>query len=276
MTTIRIENLAPQQSEQQLTDFFSFCGEIEFIDLSSMSDGVALITFSTQEAADSALILNDASLGNNKLKITMVSSTKIDASDTPVEVDNTSAPVTETQAHQPATYETEGQVLSEEQLAKEEDSGLTSAQKGGAMAMVVALLASGYTLSDKAKDKAAEFDKKHNVSLNCAVKKETAKLKAHSLDERYKLTEKADVVKKNAQSVDEKIGISRAAKATKTTMEGVASQVLANQTVSRGVNFFLSGLSSIASAGRDINTAAKEVVRQEKERAQYQSQSPSE
>ncbi|KZW01533.1 hypothetical protein EXIGLDRAFT_760746 [Exidia glandulosa HHB12029] len=64
--TVTVTEFSPATSEQQLHDFFSFCGKIEAIEL---KEKVALIHFEKPQSANTALMLNGGTLDGAHLSV---------------------------------------------------------------------------------------------------------------------------------------------------------------------------------------------------------------
>ncbi|KAI0290113.1 hypothetical protein B0F90DRAFT_645190 [Multifurca ochricompacta] len=68
--TVDVSNISPSTSEQQLHDFFSFCGKISKIDLNQTDTSKsAVIHFEKSSAAKTALMLHEGSLDGVQLKV---------------------------------------------------------------------------------------------------------------------------------------------------------------------------------------------------------------
>ncbi|EIW81243.1 hypothetical protein CONPUDRAFT_82266 [Coniophora puteana RWD-64-598 SS2] len=71
-STVNVSGIAPTTTETSLHDFFSFCGNIEKIDLQKADDGKqsATIHFTKHQAANTALMLNGGTLEGETLVVT--------------------------------------------------------------------------------------------------------------------------------------------------------------------------------------------------------------
>ncbi|KAK9479796.1 hypothetical protein V1514DRAFT_327409 [Lipomyces japonicus] len=158
MSAISVTNIAPEVSEQQVSDFFSFCGKIRSIQLipTSSSDNKqqsAKIEFEKEAAAKTALLLTDTKLGDSNVKVEpdLSSLAKGDQDDA-------------------------ANVTTESGDIRQEDKPKT--------AIIAEILSHGYILSDKAVEKSAEFDKAHGISAR--FQKFLAEI-----DSKYNISEKA-------------------------------------------------------------------------------------
>ncbi|KAF8505352.1 hypothetical protein BU17DRAFT_71425 [Hysterangium stoloniferum] len=68
-STIKVSNLAPNTTEQNLKDFFTFCGNITSIDYND-KEHTATVTFEKPSAAKTALMLNGGTLDGSHLTVT--------------------------------------------------------------------------------------------------------------------------------------------------------------------------------------------------------------
>ncbi|KAK9471736.1 uncharacterized protein V1510DRAFT_184015 [Dipodascopsis tothii] len=164
MSSIIVTNIAPTITEQQISEFFSFCGKISTISLDHNTAAadkslVAKITFAKKEAAETALLLHDTKLGPTSVV---------------VEADPT-APAPAATADDAADGE-----------LRQEDKPRS--------AIMAEILSYGYALSDKATQKSVEFDQKNGVStkFHSFLKDVDDKLKvrerASATDEKYNVT----------------------------------------------------------------------------------------
>ncbi len=70
MSTITASNITLDVTQQQVKQFFSFCGKINDIRLEpGTTHQTAHVTFERASAAKTALLLQDAVLGRDKIKI---------------------------------------------------------------------------------------------------------------------------------------------------------------------------------------------------------------
>jgi|SaaInlStandDraft_7_1057024.scaffolds.fasta_scaffold60574_2 hypothetical protein len=70
--TIVVSQLAAAATESDIRDFFNFCGEIESLNLSAAADGshVAHVTFASSAATETALLLSNAVIAGQTVKVT--------------------------------------------------------------------------------------------------------------------------------------------------------------------------------------------------------------
>lgn len=167
-TTVHVKNISPQTSEAQVRDFFSFCGKIS--NLSVSKDGEtqsAAVTFEKPTAAKTALLLDNTQLGPNLVHVTAAAS-----------LEELSSPKTAEAGQSTQTND-----------VPQEDKPRSR--------IVAEYLAHGYTISDKAIERAISLDKQHGVStkFTSALSQWDQKLKASErakgVDTQYGISDKA-------------------------------------------------------------------------------------
>jgi len=150
--TIKVGNL-PQlpNLEQDLIDFFSFCGTINSL---TVLGNEATIIFQTPEAARSASLLNGASLHQNSNKLTV----------------------------QPVT--TAALVKSPAALVAEAAAPAKTNES-----IIQSLLAEGYLLADTAGQQAKLLDEQYQLSQKANSVLQPISDKVHALDQQYQVSE---------------------------------------------------------------------------------------
>ncbi|KAI0483455.1 hypothetical protein F4859DRAFT_399675 [Xylaria cf. heliscus] len=70
--TVHVKNISAETKEQQVKEFFSFCGKITSIQVSQAADGTqdATVTFEKETAAKTAQLLNNTMLGSSQIVVT--------------------------------------------------------------------------------------------------------------------------------------------------------------------------------------------------------------
>ncbi|EEB09797.1 RNA-binding protein Vip1 [Schizosaccharomyces japonicus yFS275] len=164
-----VHNISNEVTEKQISDFFSFCGKVA--DISLKSEGTtqtATIEFERASATKTALLLQDAVLGTNRIQVVKADSSK-------------------------------GSVSSSEE-GTPSDTATTQEEKPRA-AIFAELLSRGYHLSDVTIEKGLELDQKHGVSSRFKGLLESALAGVKNMDARYHVSEKAN-------EIDNKLSIS--------------------------------------------------------------------
>jgi len=156
-TTVHVKNISPKTSEQEVRDFFSFCGKISNLSVTPTADSPtasksATVTFEKETAAKTALLLDNTRLGDNTVEVTSAAS-----------IDDIAGDKAASQSH-------------DDDHIQQEDKPRSR--------IIAEYLAHGYTISDKVIERALAMDQQHGVSNRF-----TSALK--SFDDKYKATDKA-------------------------------------------------------------------------------------
>ncbi|KAK0628735.1 hypothetical protein B0T17DRAFT_588772 [Bombardia bombarda] len=73
-TTVTVKNIAAKTDDKEVKDFFSFCGKITNIDVTTEgTTKTASVTFEKTTAAKTALLLDHTKLGDNEISVTGIS-----------------------------------------------------------------------------------------------------------------------------------------------------------------------------------------------------------
>ncbi|KAL8683351.1 MAG: hypothetical protein Q9224_002575 [Gallowayella concinna] len=171
-TVVHVKNIASQTSEKEVRDFFSFCGKITTLSVTSTSNAQdssqsATVTFEKETAAKTALLLDNTQLGSSQVQVS--SAANLD--------DIAGKPAAADDAH------------GDEHDISQEDKPRSR--------IVAEYLAHGYTISDKAIQNAITLDNKHGVSnrfthaLTTFDQKYKATDRVKGIDASYGITEKA-------------------------------------------------------------------------------------
>lgn len=156
-STVNVKNISSKTSEQEVKDFFSFCGKIASIKITSEGDTQnASVVFEKETAAKTALLLDHTQLGA-----------------TQVEVSSAAGVSAEEGNHYAARTERDTDEISQEEKPRSR--------------IIAEYLAHGYVIGDQATQRAIDLDQKHGVSNKFLQT-------LHSLDQKYKATEKARAV----------------------------------------------------------------------------------
>lgn len=166
MSVVNVKNISSQTSEKEVKDFFSFCGKITNLQLTSAGETQsATVTFEKATAAKTALLLDNTQLGSTQVQVS-----------------------SSTGAAQDEDHYT--------QNADRDTDEITQEDKPRSR-IVAEYLAQGYVIGDKAIQQAIDLDHKHGVSnrfLNTITnlnQKYHVDAKAKSVDQSYGVTPKA-------------------------------------------------------------------------------------
>lgn len=156
--TVTVKNIASATSDQEIRDFFSFCGKIQ--DLKVETEGntkVAEVIFEKETAAKTALLLNNTQLGSNQLSVSHASG----------DVDD--------DEHTKDTNRDSDEITQEEKPRTR---------------IFAEYLAHGYVVGDAAIQRAIELDQKHGVSSRFLGT-------IQNLDTKYHATDRAKATDQN-------------------------------------------------------------------------------
>ncbi|KAL9690907.1 hypothetical protein QQ045_011319 [Rhodiola kirilowii] len=237
VTTVKVSNLSLGASEQDVQEFFSFSGEIHYVELKSDSERsqVAYVTFKDRQGADTAILLSGATIVDQSVTISVAPEYQLPPSATPVT----------TESKIPSSAETV--------VKKAED-------------VVGGMLARGFTLSKDALTKAKEFDERLQLTS-------TASSKVASLDQKIGFTEKLSVgttiVNDKVKEMDEKFQVSEKTKnafaAAEQTVSSAGSAIMKNRYILTGASWVTGAFSRVAKAAEEVGQKAKEKMAEEEE-----------
>ncbi|KAI4210012.1 MAG: hypothetical protein LQ351_007119 [Letrouitia transgressa] len=171
-TVVHVKNIAHQTSEQEVRDFFSFCGKITSLSVTpassdSNSSQSATVTFEKETAAKTALLLDNTQLGSSQVQVSSAAG-----------LDDLAG------KQQPG------------EESKSDDNDISQEDKPRSR-IFAEYLAHGYTISDAAIQRAIALDNKHGVSnrFTSALQNFDSKYKAtdraKGIDASYGISEKA-------------------------------------------------------------------------------------
>ncbi|KAH7175644.1 hypothetical protein EDB81DRAFT_15220 [Dactylonectria macrodidyma] len=167
--TVNVKNIALATSDSEIKDFFSFCGKIS--DLKVTTEGEtksAEVTFEKETAKKTALLLHNTQLGSNQLSVTSAGGDSED-----------DAPYTKN--------------------AERDSDEITQEEKPRAR-IFAEYLAHGYVVGDVAIERAIELDAKHKVSNRFFNTLQNLDTKYHATD-RAKATDQSYGISTRANSL---------------------------------------------------------------------------
>lgn len=151
-TTVQVNNIAPNTDDKEIKDFFSFCGKISSINVTS-SDGAsksATVTFEKETAAKTALLLNHTKLG-------------------PTEITVSSSHPHDDDQHSPTLN------------ASRDTDEITQEEKPRAR-ILAEYLAHGYLVADTGLQRAIALDEKHGVTQKFLGTLQALDARVHATD----------------------------------------------------------------------------------------------
>ncbi|KVI07517.1 hypothetical protein Ccrd_014086 [Cynara cardunculus var. scolymus] len=236
--TVKVSNVSLGASVQDIKEFFSFSGEIEYVDMQSENERAqnAFVTFKDSQGAETA----GATIVDQSVTIALMPDYTLPPS---------AATSSEQQQPPNATAEQSGGAA-ESAVQKAED-------------VVSSMLAKGFILGKDAVNKAKAFDEKHQLTSLAAAK-------AATIDQKIGLTEKISIgttiVNEKVREMDQKFQVSektRTAFATaEQTVSGAGSAIMKNR-------YVLTGTSWVAGAFSRVTKAAGEVGQKTMEKNVY-------
>ncbi|XP_068466008.1 binding partner of ACD11 1 [Phaseolus vulgaris] len=231
--TIKVSNVSLGATVQDIKEFFSFSGDIEYVEMQSYDERTqtAFVTFKDSQGAETAVLLSGATIVDLSVKIALDPDYKI-----PPAALTSSA--------------TEGKTPggAESALRKAED-------------VVTSMLAKGFILGKDAVNKAKTLDDKHQLTS-------TASAKVTSFDQKLGLSEKisagASVVSDRVREVDQKFQVSEKTKSAFAVAEQkvstAGSAIMKNRYVLTGTSWVTGAFNRVAKAAEDVGQKTKEKV----------------
>ncbi|KAI3457863.1 hypothetical protein Pfo_014526 [Paulownia fortunei] len=236
--TVKVSNVSLGATEQDIQEFFSFSGVIEYVEMKSENERsqTAFVTFKDPQGAETAVLLSGATIVDQSVTIAVEPDYVLPSSAA-------------------AAF-----VASENNNAG--GGGASAAQK--AEDVVSSMLAKGFILGKDAVNKAKAFDEKHQVIS-------TATAKVASLDQKIGLTEKitigATIVNDKVKEVDQKFQVSEKTKsafaAAEQTVSGAGSAIMKNRYVLTGASWVTGAFSRVTKAAGEVGQKTMEKVAEE-------------
>ncbi|TQS32955.1 hypothetical protein Golomagni_06714, partial [Golovinomyces magnicellulatus] len=168
MSTINVKNIAASTSDGEVKDFFSFCGKIADIKVTTEGETKSAdVTFEKETAMKTALLLNNTQLGPNHIAVTSPTGATDDGG-----------------AHVGAAAERDSDEITQEEKPRAR--------------ILAEYLAHGYVVGDVAIERAIELDTKHEVShrflttLQGLDSKYHATDRARTADQSYGISQRAN------------------------------------------------------------------------------------
>ncbi|PUZ77181.1 hypothetical protein GQ55_1G350100 [Panicum hallii var. hallii] len=234
--TVKVHNVSLSASEQDISEFFSFSGDIVYVELQSCDERsqFAYITFGDNQGAERAMLLTGATIADMAVIITPATDYKLPAS-----------------------------VLAD--LESKNVGGMESAIRK-AEDIVGSMLAKGFVLGMDAVEKAKAFDEKHQLTS-------TATAKVASLDKTMGLSQKFNtstiVVNEKMKEMDEKYQVAEKTKtalaAAEQTVSTASSAIMSNRYVLTGAAWVTGAYNKVATTATDVGAKAKERMVAEQE-----------
>ncbi|KAK7407141.1 hypothetical protein VNO78_08808 [Psophocarpus tetragonolobus] len=229
--TVKVSNVSLGATEQDIKEFFSFSGDIQYVELQSNDERsqTAYITFKNSQGAETAVLLSGATIVDMSVTIILDPDYQL-----PPAILASSA----TESQTPAGTESA--------LQKAED-------------VVSTMLARGFILGKDAVNKAKTFDEKHQLSS-------TASAKVASFDQKIGLSEKisvgATVVSDRVREMDQKFHVSEKTKsafaAAEQTVSNAGSAIMKNRYVLTGASWVTGAFNRVSKAAGEVGQKTRE------------------
>ncbi|XP_010933436.1 binding partner of ACD11 1 [Elaeis guineensis] len=237
--TLKVSNVSLSASEQDIKEFFSFSGDIEYVEMQSGDEWsqVAYVTFKEPQGAETALLLSGATIVDMSVIITPAPEYQLPASASVPPLPNDAKAV--------------GGAGSAVQKAED---------------VVSSMLAKGFILGKDALNKAKAFDEKHQFTT-------TASAKVSSFDKKIGLSDKfimgTSAVNEKVREMDQKFQVSEKTKsafaAAEQTVSSAGSAIMKNRYVFTGASWVTGAFNRVAKAASDVGSKTKEKVAAEQE-----------
>eukprot|EP00270_Netrium_digitus_P012618 TRINITY_DN411_c0_g1_i2.p1 TRINITY_DN411_c0_g1~~TRINITY_DN411_c0_g1_i2.p1 ORF type:complete len:261 (+),score=65.69 TRINITY_DN411_c0_g1_i2:207-989(+) len=237
--TIKVTSVSLKATEKELKDFFSFSGDVVYVELKHSDDKlsqIAFVTFAEEKALDTAVLLTGAVI-----------------IDQPVTVEVATGYIP------PSSASAAGAVASTAPGAVVPSDSSTAYNR--AQNMMADLIAKGYVLGKDAAAKAKTFDEKHEVT-------KTTTSKVTELDKKLGISERlsagAATVSTSWKQMDDKYQVTEKTKsaigvAGKNINEASAA-MMKNKYVASGSAWLSGAFGKVVQAATDVHQIAKEKI----------------
>lgn len=238
--TVQVNNVSLGAKEQDIKEFFSFSGEIEYLEMKGENERsqVAYVTFKDPQSAETAVLLSGATIVDQSISIVLAPEYKLPptASVSPVPTESTNAP--------PAGSA----------IQKAED-------------VVSSMLAKGFILGKDAVGKAKALDERHKITS-------TTSATVASIDQKYGLSEKittgTTIVNHKVKEMDQKFQVSEKSKsafaAAEQTVSNAGSAIMKNRYALTGVTWAAGAFNRVTKAAGEVGQKTKEKLAEEERR----------
>ncbi|KAK0573063.1 hypothetical protein LWI29_002489 [Acer saccharum] len=226
--TIKVSNISLAASESDIKEFFSFSGDIKYVEMRRESETtqLAYVTFKESQGADTASLLSGATIAGLSVTITPVQDYQL-----PPEAVSPNSPLATGSA-----------------VKKAED-------------VVSTMLAKGFVLGKDAVNKAKAFDEQLHLTSNASAT-------VASIDRKMGLSEKlsigTSVVNEKLKEMDERFQVSEKTKSAFAVAEQTASSagnaIMTNRYVLTGATWVSSAFNKVSKAAEDVSVMTKDKV----------------
>ncbi|XP_011084617.1 binding partner of ACD11 1 isoform X2 [Sesamum indicum] len=228
--TVKVSNLSHAASERDMRGFFSFCGDIVYIEMKSESEQsqTAFITYKDPRGAETAILLTGAIIVGQIATIAL-----------------------EPDYVLPAAAASESSAATEDNKLGASPSAAQKAED-----VVRRMLDKGYTLGKDAVHRAKAFDERHQLRSRGTAK-------VASLDQKYGLSEKinkgAAIVNDKVKKMDDKFHVSEKTKSAFASAEQtVGTAIKNNKYVAGGTTWVTGALNRVTQPGGEAGVKSTE------------------
>jgi len=230
ITSVFVSNISESATAKTISDFFSFCGRITDLKLSTNpGPKQAIVTFGTDSAAKTALLLTNAMIIDRPISVTLYQ--PVDQTTT-TQASNQDVPL-QTQDHKDITN-------LDHQVPDDQRSKTST---------IASLMAAGYVLGSDALYKAKEYDDQHGVTTSILNSAQGLIAKASEIDQQYQVSSQIGAVASSlwtgAKAIDNQVHITD----TATSWLSWAGQSLVQQPV---INSLYSGAGQVLSEAQQL------------------------
>lgn len=225
VTTVKVSNVSLKASELDLKEFFSFSGDIEYLEIKSENEEsrTAYVTFKDTQGADTAVLLSGATIAEKMVTISLDPDYQL-----------------------PPGAQDQNQGGAQAALRKAED-------------VVTNMLAKGFILGKDAVNKAKSFDEKHRLTSTASMKIASLDQK-YGLTEKISMGTAA--VNSKVKEMDEKYQVSEKTKlaiaAAEEKVSSAGSAIINNRYVQTGATWVTDAFTRVAKAAGEVGQKAKE------------------
>jgi len=229
--TVKISNVTLAASDKDILEFFSFCGNIQFVEMKRGTENtqIAYVTFNESQGADTAILLSGATINSLPVSVTPVDNYQLPPNAPPLNLE--SKPTVTDSAAKKAEH------------------------------VVSSMLAKGFILGKDALNKAKSFDERHHLISNASAT-------VASIDSKIGLSEKLSagtaVVNEKVREVNERYQVSEMTKsalaAAKQKASSTGSAIMTNPYVSTGASWVSNAFNVVSKTAEGVRAIAKEKV----------------
>ncbi|KAF8379039.1 hypothetical protein HHK36_028466 [Tetracentron sinense] len=262
ITTVKVSNVSLGASERDVKEFFSFSGDIEYVEMQSDNERsqIAYVTFKDAQGAETAILLSGATIVDLSVIITPAPDYQLPpAALVPAAVRAYVQRLFSLMSHQMDVSNLI--IVQSPQAAENKTAGGAESAVQKAEDVVSSMLAKGFILGKDAVGKAKSFDEKHQFTS-------TATAKVVSLDKKIGLSEKisigTSVVNDKVREMDQKFQVSEKTKsafaAAEQKVSSAGSAIMKNRYVFTSASWVTGAFNKVAKAAGEVGQKTKEKV----------------